>query len=94
MAPSLGAEAAGVSDTLTSLRAGVGVRSICASRPTRWSIDGATPHVDGAPGPTTNHVNAVADHAPPTTIALAAGNDVGATVTCLDRTASQGPEAQ
>ena len=80
MSPSLGAEAAGVSDTLTSL-----VPEWASGRLRIESdalvIDGATPHVDGAPGPTTNHVNAVADHAPPTTIALAAGNDVGATVT-------------
>jgi hypothetical protein len=43
-------------------------------------IDGAAPHVDGAPGPTGNHANAVAGFAPPATVALAAGNDAGATV--------------
>ena len=37
------------------------------------------PHVDRGFGPTTNRVNKVVDHVPSTAIALAAGNDVGAT---------------
>jgi hypothetical protein len=44
-------------------------------------MDGATPHVDGAPGPDGNHPNGVPAWAPPTTIALFAGNDAGATLT-------------
>lgn len=43
-------------------------------------FDGTTPPVDGAPGPDTDHANGVAAWAPPSTIALGAGNDVGATV--------------
>jgi hypothetical protein len=43
-------------------------------------IDGAFPHVDGAPGPDTIRANGVADWAPAGTIMLAAGNDAGATV--------------
>jgi len=43
-------------------------------------MDGAMPHVDAAPGPKDNHANGVAAFAPPSTIALAAGNDYGSTV--------------
>jgi len=43
-------------------------------------MDAATPAVDGAPGPDQGHANGVAAWAPPTTLALAAGNDVGATI--------------
>lgn len=43
-------------------------------------MDGATPAVDGAPGPDTNRANGVAAWAPPSTIALAAANDYGATL--------------
>ncbi len=39
--------------------------------------DAIYPHVDAAPGANENRTNAVADHAPPTTILMAAGNDVG-----------------
>ena len=38
------------------------------------------PHVDAAPGPAENDANAVAGFAPPSTIALAAANDYGATL--------------
>jgi hypothetical protein len=44
-------------------------------------MDSTMPHVEAAPGPTENHANGVAAFAPPGTIALAAGNDYGATVT-------------
>ena len=43
-------------------------------------MDGAMPAVEGAPGPDTNHANGVAAWAPPTTIALAAGNDAGESI--------------
>lgn len=43
-------------------------------------MDGVLPHVDAAPGPADNHANGVAGYAPPSTIALTAGNDYGATV--------------
>jgi hypothetical protein len=43
-------------------------------------MDGAMPAVEEAPGPDTNHANGVAAWAPPTTIALAAGNDAGASI--------------
>jgi hypothetical protein len=43
-------------------------------------MDAAMPHVDAAPGPSDNHANGVAGYAPPSTIALAAGNDYGATL--------------
>ncbi len=43
-------------------------------------FDGTTAPVEGAPGPDTDHANGVAAWAPPSTIALGAGNDVGATV--------------
>jgi hypothetical protein len=36
--------------------------------------------VDAAPGPSENRANAVAGHAPPSTIVLAAGNDAGASI--------------
>jgi hypothetical protein len=44
-------------------------------------MDGATPHTDGAPGPDGNHPNGVPAWAPPTTLALFAGNDAGSTLT-------------
>ena len=44
-------------------------------------MDSAMPHVEGVPGPTENHANGVADYAPPSTLALAAGNDYGASLT-------------
>jgi hypothetical protein len=43
-------------------------------------LDAVTQHKDGMPGPDTNRVNGVAGFAPPTTIALASGNDYGATL--------------
>jgi Protein of unknown function (DUF3352) len=43
-------------------------------------MDGAMPHNASAPGPDTNRANGVADWAPPATIVLAAGNDLGATL--------------
>jgi hypothetical protein len=43
-------------------------------------MDSAAPAVEGGPGPDSDHANAVAAWAPPTTIGLAAGNDVGATL--------------
>jgi hypothetical protein len=43
-------------------------------------FDAINPHENAAPGPDTNHPNGVAAFAPPTTIALVAGNDVGATL--------------
>ncbi len=43
-------------------------------------IDGAMPAVEGAPGPDSGHANGVAAWAPPSTLLLAAGNDVGATI--------------
>ncbi len=43
-------------------------------------MDSAIPHVDGLPGPTTNHANGVAAFAPPTTLLMGAGNDIGATI--------------
>jgi hypothetical protein len=43
-------------------------------------MDGVMPHVDAAPGPADNHTNGVAAYAPPSTIALSAGNDYGATI--------------
>jgi hypothetical protein len=44
-------------------------------------MDSAMPHVDAAPGPADNRANGVAAYAPPSTIAFAAGNDYGATLT-------------
>ena len=44
-------------------------------------MDGAMPDVEAAPGPSENHANGVAAYAPPSTLALAAGNDLGATLT-------------
>ncbi len=44
-------------------------------------LDGVTPHADGRPGPDENRANGVAAFAPPSTIALVAGNDVGETLT-------------
>jgi hypothetical protein len=44
-------------------------------------MDGAMPDVEAAPGPSENHPNGVAAYAPPTTLAIAAGNDLGATLT-------------
>ena len=44
-------------------------------------MDGAMPHVEAAPGPSENDANGVAAYAPPSTLALAAGNDLGATLT-------------
>ena len=43
-------------------------------------LDGVVQHKDGTPGPDENQTNAVAGYAPPSTIALAAGNDYGATL--------------
>ena len=43
-------------------------------------FDAINPHADAAPGPNDNHPNGVAGFAPPTTVALLAGNDVGQTV--------------
>ena len=43
-------------------------------------LDGVSQHKDGMPGPDENRANAVAGYAPPSTIALAAGNDYGATL--------------
>ena len=43
-------------------------------------MDSAMPHVEAAPGPAENRANGVAEFAPPSTIALAAGNDYGATL--------------
>jgi uncharacterized protein DUF3352 len=43
-------------------------------------MDGVMPHVDAAPGPAENHTNGIAAYAPPSTIALSAGNDYGATI--------------
>jgi hypothetical protein len=43
-------------------------------------LDQVTQHKDGTPGPDENHVNGVAGFAPPSTIALASGNDYGATL--------------
>jgi hypothetical protein len=40
-------------------------------------MDGATPHVDGAPGADENRASGVASWAPPTSFVLAAGNDYG-----------------
>jgi hypothetical protein len=44
-------------------------------------VDAINPHEDAAPGPNENHANGVADFAPPTSVAVVAGNDVGATIT-------------
>ncbi len=44
------------------------------------SVDAVMPHNSTAPGPDSNHANGVANWAPPSTIALAAGNDYGATL--------------
>jgi hypothetical protein len=44
-------------------------------------VDAINPHEDAAPGPNDNHANGVAGFAPPTSVALVAGNDVGATIT-------------
>ena len=41
-------------------------------------MDSVMPHVDAAPGAADNHANGVAAYAPPSTLALAAGNDYGA----------------
>ena len=43
-------------------------------------MDSAMPHVEAAPGPGENDANGVAAFAPPSTLALAAGNDFGATL--------------
>jgi hypothetical protein len=43
-------------------------------------LDGVVQHKEGAPGPDENRANAVAGFAPPSTIALVAGNDYGATL--------------
>ena len=43
-------------------------------------MDSAMPHVEAAPGPGENHANGVAAYAPPSTLVLAAGNDLGATL--------------
>ncbi len=43
-------------------------------------MDSAMPHVEAAPGPGDNDTNGVAAYAPPSTLALAAGNDLGATL--------------
>lgn len=43
-------------------------------------MDSVLPHVDAAPGPADNHTNGIAAYAPPSTIALSAGNDYGATM--------------
>ncbi len=43
-------------------------------------LDGVVQHKDGNPGPDENRTNAVAGFAPPSTIALVAGNDYGATL--------------
>ena len=43
-------------------------------------LDGVVQHKDGAPGPDENRTNGVAGFAPPSTIALVAGNDYGATL--------------
>jgi hypothetical protein len=43
-------------------------------------LDGVTQHKDATPGPDENRANAVAGYAPPSTIALAAANDYGATL--------------
>ncbi len=43
-------------------------------------MDSVMPHVDAAPGPAENHTNGIAAYAPPSTIALSAGNDYGATI--------------
>jgi hypothetical protein len=43
-------------------------------------MDSALPHKDGMPGPTENRANAVAAFAPPSTVALVAGNDYGKTL--------------
>ena len=42
-------------------------------------MDSVMPHVEAAPGADDNHANGVAAFAPPSTIALAAGNDYGST---------------
>jgi hypothetical protein len=44
-------------------------------------VDAINPHNDAAPGPDANHANGVAAFAPPTSVAMVAGNDVGATIT-------------
>ena len=43
-------------------------------------LDSVTEHKDGTPGPDQNRANGVAGYAPPSTIALASGNDYGATL--------------
>ncbi len=43
-------------------------------------MDSVMPHIDAAPGPAENHTNGIAAYAPPSTIALSAGNDYGATI--------------
>src|SRR5689334_20488790 len=43
-------------------------------------LDGVVQHKEGAPGPDENRTNGVAGFAPPSTIALVAGNDYGATL--------------
>jgi hypothetical protein len=43
-------------------------------------VDAINPHEDAAPGPNANHPNGVAGFAPPTSVAMVAGNDVGATI--------------
>jgi hypothetical protein len=43
-------------------------------------LDAVTQHKDGMPGPDQNRANGVAGFAPPSTIALASGNDYGATL--------------
>lgn len=43
-------------------------------------LDGVIQHKDGMPGPKENRTNGVAGFAPPSTVALVAGNDYGATL--------------
>jgi hypothetical protein len=43
-------------------------------------LDAVSQHKDGMPGPDQNRANGVAAYAPPSTVALVAGNDVGATL--------------
>jgi len=43
-------------------------------------LDGVIQHKEGTPGPDENRTNAVAGYAPPSTVALIAGNDYGATL--------------
>jgi hypothetical protein len=43
-------------------------------------LDGVADHKDGTPGPDQNRANGVAGYAPPSTLALLAGNDYGTTL--------------